>query len=311
MLIKGDAVQNYVEMTKELYRLRETAPDTLPLSQFKDRAFYGIMTKAMLRRTLPGFIRVEVLLDEAKYGTQAELDPVPVTNRPQLDPRPCCHVSDLAASQSRPSSPKSDDMFMWETNIVALGVRKMPLQSKFVQDASGGWVILQRGPLVKELNLTIPDYWAGKDGYFGPGVSRPHPKSFPHINNQGGWMATREQIWEWHTHVCAGSFLPPYEAPNFNLDGLDTRNVEYWSGGLHMFTREHGCMLQRIVSMDPDRFARQLLYHTANNKQRQLNGRKDIFAKVNDLLGQLNTVQKNAEAEMLRRLAAMAGALVR
>ena len=160
-----------------------------------------------------------------------------------------------------------------------------------------------------EQNLTIPDYWSGRDGYFEADVKRPHPKSFAHINNQGGWMATRQQIWEWHTEVCRGSFLPPYEDPEFRLDGLDTRNVEYWSGGLHMFTREHGCMLQRIVSLDPTLFSKQLLYHTANNKQRQLHGKRRIFTKVNDLLGQLNTVRKNAEAEMQRRLTAIAESL--
>ena len=325
MLIKAEAIQNYVEMTQELYRLREFAPDVLPPEQDKNDAYYGVMTKAMLKRTLPGFIRVEVLLDEANYGTQEELDPVPVTDRPEIDPKPCCHVSHLATSENRPESPKSDDMFLWETNILALGVRKMPLQSTLfnshnkytnsnnnnekVADGNSGWVLLQRGPLVKEKELRIPDYWSGQDGYFGDGVTRPHPKSFPHINNQGGWMATRQQIWEWHTEVCAGSFLPPYEAPNFKLDGLDTRNVEYWSGGLHMFTREYGCMLQRIVSLDPERFSRQLLYHTANNKQRQLTNKRQIFTKVNDLVGQLNTVRANAEAEMHKRLTALAASI--
>ena len=325
MLIKAESVQNYVEMTQELYRMRESAPDVLPPEMAKNDAFYGVMTKAMLKRSLPGFIRVEVLLDEANYGTQEELDPVPVTDRPQIDPNPCCHVSSLATSKSRPESPKSDDMFLWETNIVALGVRKMPRQSTLffshnknkngdsnndkVADANNGWVLLQRGPLVKERDLQIRDYWSGQTGYFGKDVSRPHPKSFPHINNQGGWMATREQIWEWHTEVCSGSFLPPYEVPNFKFDGLDTRNVEYWSGGMHLFTREYGCMLQRIVSLDPDRFSKQLLYHTANNKQRQLAERRNMLVKVNDLFGQLNTARANAESEMQRRLTALAASL--
>jgi hypothetical protein len=52
-----------------------------------------------------------------------------------------------------------------------------------------------------------------------------------------------------------------------------------------------------------------LLYHTANNKQRQLHGRRRQIVKVNDLLGELNTVRKNAEAEMHRRVAAMTEAL--
>lgn len=120
-------------------------------------------------------------------------------------------------------------------------------------------------------------------------------------------MATRRQIWEWHTKFCQGGFLPPYESPHFNLDGLDMRNVEYWSGGINIFTYEHGCNLQRIISLDPDRFARQLLYHTTNNKHHQLGKRRLRFVNVNDFLGQLNTIRNNAKAEMSRRVNLMRG----
>ena len=78
---------------------------------------------------------------------------------------------------------------------------------------------------------------------------------------------------------------------------------------MHLFTREYGCMLQRIVSLDPDRFSKQLLYHTANNKQRQLAERRNMLVKVNDLFGQLNTARANAESEMQRRLTALAASL--
>ena len=55
--------------------------------------------------------------------------------------------------------------------------------------------------------------------------------------------------------------------------------------------------MQRLISLDPDKFAKQLIYHSANNKQRQLFG-KEIFVKINDLYGQLLTVSKDAEDEM-------------
>ena len=66
---------------------------------------------------------------------------------------------------------------------------------------------------------------------------------------------------------------------------------------MSLFTGQNACKLQRILSLDPDKFSRQLLYHAANNKQRQLHARKkkDRFVKVNNLLGQLNTVKKRAE----------------
>jgi hypothetical protein len=299
MLIKGQTVQHYADMTQELYRLREMAPE---VASIKGHPYYGPMTKAQLRRVIPGLMRVEVLLNETDYGSQETLDMVPVTNRPQIDPQPCCHLSAKTVSNTRPAAPASDKLFLWETGIRALGLRKFPLQSSL------GWVVMLRGPRESTPNLRIGDYWSGSDGYFGA-EQRPDTKAFASINNQGGWMATREQIWEWHTEICPGGFLPPFDSPEFSLDGLDMRNVEYWSGGMEIFTKEHGCNLQRVVSLDPDRFARQLLYHTANNKQRQLHRKRRIFTKVNDLLGQLNTVRKNAEAEMDRRVRAMSKAL--
>jgi hypothetical protein len=56
--------------------------------------------------------------------------------------------------------------------------------------------------------------------------------------------------------------------------------------------------MQRFISLEPSRFARHLLYHSANNKQRQLSGKKKTFVKVNDLYAQLLTVQKDAQRDM-------------
>ena len=56
--------------------------------------------------------------------------------------------------------------------------------------------------------------------------------------------------------------------------------------------------MQRLVSLDPDKFATQLVYHSANNKQRQLHGKKEAFVKINDLFGQLLTIIKDAEDAM-------------
>lgn len=252
MLIKGNAVQNYLHMTEEINRMKALAPETIPKGQ--EDKFLGAMSKSQLQRMVPGFIRVEVLLDEEKYGAQDELDPIPVTNRPNLDPKPCCHIENpLSASENRPQNPESDKLFLWETGIKALGVRKMPASSNLLD-----WVLLQRGPEVDDPRQKISDYWSGKDGYFGT-EKRPSTKKFGFINNQGGWMATRKQIWEWHTEVCPGGFLPPYDVPDYHFDGLDMRNVEYWSGGISLFTKRHACNLQRFISLDPDHFNRQLL----------------------------------------------------
>jgi len=287
MIIHAGMVDNYLTMTRTLYKLRETAPNTLPKEHLKD--FYGPLTKDQLKRSYPGLMRVEVLLDEEQYGTQTEPDPVPVkASHPTIESEPCCHLQYAAKEGKRPANPTSDKMFLWETNIVALGVRHVH---------ELGWVALLRGPRerAEEKGMTWSDYWSGSEGYFPKGTKRPAPGSFNHLNNEGGWVGTRQQIWEWHTEVCPGGFLPPFNSPHYNWDGLDPRNVEYWSGGLNLFTPRHACNMQRLISLDSDNFARHLIYHSANNKQRQLSWKKKDFTKINDLYGQLLTVADDAE----------------
>lgn len=205
MIIHGAMVQNYLQMTQTLYKLRESAPDTVSDRQLKN--FHGPLTKDQLKRCYPGLMRVEVLLDEETYGAQEELDPVPVAVHPNVDPKPCCHLN-AAVSEVRPAQPGSDKLFLWETNIIALGVRHIE---------ELGWVTLLRGPRERngEKGLVLSDYWSGTNKYFGK-ASRPAPGSFNHMNNEGGWMGTRQQIFEWHTEICLGGFLPPFEGPHYN-----------------------------------------------------------------------------------------------
>ena len=73
------------------------------------------------------------------------------------------------------------------------------------------------------------------------------------------------------------------------------RNVEWYSGGMQLSTVRHACNMQRIIALDPEDFSKSLIYHSANNKQRQLAGKKETFSKANTLLGQLNTIKKRAE----------------
>ena len=217
MILNADMVDNYLQMTKTLYKMRETAPDEVSDDQLKN--FYGALTKDQLKRSYPGLIRVEVLLDDVRYGTQTKLDPVPVTDHPDIDPKSCCHLSDFASSDSRPKSPSTDQLFLWETGIIALGVRHI--------SELGGWVTLLRGPRSRngEHGLTMSDYWSGRGKYFG-NDGRPKPGSFDHINNEGGWMGTRQQIWEWHVDVCPGGFLPPFDSPHYNF--VSDTNDDFW-----------------------------------------------------------------------------------
>ena len=50
--------------------------------------------------------------------------------------------------------------------------------------------------------------------------------------------------------------------------------------------------MQRIISMHPDHFSKHLVYHVANNKQKQL--AQNRMLRADHLFGQLNTVQKMA-----------------
>jgi hypothetical protein len=223
MLVKGEHVKQYLDVTDEISRLRTLASNETKIQgdlEWMRNAFHAPLSKLQLSRMIPGFIRVEVLRTEDENGTQLELDPIPVDlefdgkNR-TVDPRPCCLLSNKTVNVHIPPEPTSSKLFIWETGIKGLSVREVP---------SLGWVTLLGGSYVHGRKHVIGDYWSGRDGAFGS-QKRPDPADPRFLNNQGGWMATRQQIWEWHTEHCPGGFLPPFNSPHFALDGLDLRNV--------------------------------------------------------------------------------------
>ena len=110
-------------------------------------------------------------------------------------------------------------------------------------------------------------------------------------------MASREEILYLNDR-CMGSFLPPFEAKHFPRDGFWKKTVEYWSGGIQLWCR--GCNMLRVISIrDPQSFSKHLMYHTANNKQYAIPRRR--LVRLNDFLGQLNTLQKAAIKNMEER----------
>ena len=68
-----------------------------------------------------------------------------------------------------------------------------------------------------------------------------------------------------------------------------------------LFLLTSQCFLNRILSLDPRKFERQLLYHVTNNKQRTISLNKMI--RVGDYYAQLLTVKERAE-EFIRADAA-------
>lgn len=306
MRVTGQHVHHYLEMTEELKRLKEEAPDSVPEGEpmlDSEQRFYGGLTKKQLTAMIPGFIRVEVLLDENKYPSQRELAPIPVdlefemddgsVEEKAFDPQPCCHVPENLGKM--PPTPKPDEVMIWETAVKGTIVRKMPEGGTGLLD----WVMLQPGKKDFGSEYWTGGYWSGNNGVFGP--DRPGSGDPQLIAQQGGWMLTREQLIEMHNNHCAHGFFPPYEDPNnggnYNQDGLTLNNVEFWSGGFSIFSGTRaGCNMQRVINLDPDHFSKHFLYHTANNKQKTLQNFR--LLKANNFLGQINSVVKDAKKSM-------------
>ncbi|CAB9518110.1 expressed unknown protein [Seminavis robusta] len=307
MLIKGSHIFNYQQMVQHLEQLRKQAPTKHNNNpDMQQHLYFGknSLTQNQLRRIIPGFMRVEAVLNETLTPIPPLAVSVPVdmeyddnnhtTTNITIDAAPCCHVSNETSSARLPAAPTSHQLIAWETQILPLGVRQMPplpSNTNYTLD----WVMLQRGT-----PGALPDYWSGNDGYYQNDTVywRPQTLERKYVNNQGGYMATRQQLVEWHLEACQGGFLPPFSDVTTygTMDGLDLRDVEYWSGGIQLIGL--GCKLQRIINLDPTAFSRHILYHTANNKQEQLQGVRERFTRLDELWGMLNAVRKNAQRAM-------------
>jgi len=331
MLVTGTHVQQYIRVQSEIKRLRQAAPFRLPcLHEAPTRKqwtvaealddFYGDLSKIQLARMIPGFIRVERVppknatafrIKRSRPGpipaATTYLDPVFQVSKPlHVNPTTCCQRPENMDGSDGPIV--SDELFLWETHIKALGIRKVNIpNSNDLKPSFLDWILLQRGTSAYGLEAEMFDwgFWSGRVNVTTTSDTtttkrteeRPDSMESIYSNNMGGWMASRQQLWEWHSRLCLGGFLPPFNEPTYALDGMN-KVVEYWSGGGNLYGRM-GCNLQRIIPfMDPQEFSRHLLYHTPNNKQKQLKFVKGLFSHVDTFLGQLHTVQKEAERVM-------------
>ncbi|KAL3781703.1 hypothetical protein HJC23_009921 [Cyclotella cryptica] len=313
MRIMADHVVNFLEMSVEIDRLRqlaESAPDgkvyvenaivdrRTVRGKSQDKATVGNdvvedpLTVEDLKRLWPGFVRAEVLdattIPNHPLLTRSAIDNykwkenVPPSFEYEkewgtIDPNVCCNVPPGRART--PPHPQKDDLLLWETDISAMGVRHYP--------GGIGWA----AAMTVEDRADIGSYWSGEENVFqDPTMIRPRRVNSL-IGQQAGWMASRSQILYFHEHACPGGFLPPFDGEEWYNDSLQTRNgaVEFWSGGYQLFGR---CYFNRILSMNPKRFSRQLLYHGSNNKQRTVNTNK--FVRFSHFLGQLYTVKERA-----------------
>lgn len=298
MRMDGGHVQHFLRISETLETMLETARTDIT-------AYNGDLSVRQLERLVPGFVRVEVLLNPNEHGAQKKLDPIPLhyeNDSQHFDPSTCCNV-DIDSNefpqepqQVMPSRPERDNVVIWETNIRALSVKKLPKIDRKTP-LTLDWVALLPGPgkrLSKE-DLVV-GYWSGQEGAFPDLDKKPSGGEPALIAQQGGWVATPKQLLRMDRKLCSGAFLPPFDLPVYRDDGLESFNVEFWSGGYQFFTGvKGGCNMQRIVSLQSsEEFSKHFIYHMANNKQRQLSTERMVRADV--LWGQLNTIRKNAIA---------------
>lgn len=300
MLITGEHILHHLWLSEQLEQMKEASSEFVPRKQYgvdSSEIWFGDMARKQFPRMRPGFIRVEALLNETEnpIQTKEQMENVPVDydfsdmdgygSDEHIDPSFCCHVKNIGLNgTTAPAKPKlPSELMLWETGISGLAVRELP-------DAS--WVGLLPGP--RKFQDNPFDYKVGK---YSPGNSRtlkqrpagPSPKF---LAQSAGWIMTRAQLAEMDMDLCQGSFLPPFQAPIFQKDGLYMMNVEYWSGGLQMWCPKQGCNIQRVMQLDPKNFSKHLFYHTSNNKQKAIARERRV--RVDHLLGQLNTVRKDA-----------------
>jgi len=322
MRITGGHISHFLEVTAELKKLHDEAPEHLPdepqgdynmypknpdPESYRKEHFYGPLSKVQLARMMPGFLRVEVLPEDFEQSSRKKTDTIPVDlefhvedtsgtitkQKRHFDPIPCCHV----IGSKLPERPTHDQVMLWEGGILGANVRKFPKSSVSTRPGMLDWVLLQPGSMKPYFHNSkfVGGYWSGRDGIFGP-KWKPDGYEPKYFGQQGGWMATREQIIRIHHEECAPGFFPPFHSPAFKEDGLIYQSVEFWSGGIQLFSgRKAGCNMQRVISLHPDHFSKHFLYHTANNKQNML---RDRVVKVDHFYGQVNSIAKAAHKTM-------------
>jgi hypothetical protein len=318
MVIHGSHLRHFVNVTQTLFQLRQTAADALPVTDVPtvDEAlvrFHGDMTKIQLERCIPGFMRVEVMLPGFQRHKR-NLNPIPIhyhwgeQSESHIDPTVCCELNATLGwlSHQTPTHASPSQLHYWETSIEGLQVRQLPNRE---------WVLLHGGnkdDLYLDPSYPVGGYWVGRahsfnitgndviaGGRYLTGLdARPDPTKGRFMSNQGGWMGTRRQVRDWDARHCRGGFLPPYDEPHYVRDGLESRTVEFWSGGISL-AGVMSCNLQRVVPLDPDRFSAHLLYHVSNNKQKERNLQYRFSSHtVDEFWAQLNAVRKSAEFDM-------------
>jgi len=184
--------------------------------------------------------------------------------------------------------PIANDLVLWETKAIGFSLRPwVPItpnnnstddtstDTSSSSSSSSSWFAT---PL---LGLDgFPAYWIGHqitDRYTKEFKTKLPQGNFAHIGGGkyaaqgGGWMGSSAEIMEYHADLCpedtGTSFLPPFNNTRHPRDGLRRHNVEYWSGGIQIYS-DKACGVQRVYEMESaSEFSKHLVYHASNNKQ--------------------------------------------
>ena len=192
MLVRGHHVHHFWQLSLEIERLRIMAPEIVPddnngkgdmVDDVQKTKFFGSMSKQQLERVVPGFIRVEVMVNGTERPAPKEIFPIfPIDHdfglglggHRDIDPSLCCHVHLQPSEGNISETPPVEDLVVWETNIKAFSIREFPSGSALLD-----WAVLMMGP-----GRLLPEYvkigeinWSGRRGRgrrrTGPGAHEP------------------------------------------------------------------------------------------------------------------------------------------
>ena len=279
MLIKQSHVKQHLKWMRYIRQISKHAvsnPESF--EQWKNP-----LTEDQLSRFRPGFLRVEILSKEGRKPVEDKLH-LPYNTTPDIDPRYCCETFDKIdpnMSTSRAEfSVQPNELMIWETTLFGQRIRALePLKFEYLN-----WIDMLA---VSPFSKAPPGLWPGDITPQKPPYLAPQYTDGKNLAQSAGWMGSQAEIMEFHTSLCNGGFVPPFDSPTHPSDGWGG-TVEFWSGGIQLWAEK--CRIQRFIPLKE--FDRHLLHHTSDNKQLKMPQERQVLAQ--DMLGQLQVVAEHA-----------------
>jgi len=156
MRITSSHIKAFVDLSEKINVLKSNASKG-SVGDKTDTSISGPMTVTQLERVMPGFFRVEVMLEGSQSQSQSEIEPIPIDldfdgKKDTINPDYCCAVSKEEQHKLiLPTDPKPKQIMTWETTIGSFSLRKFedPL----------GWAALLPGRKKLNSGEIIGSYW--------------------------------------------------------------------------------------------------------------------------------------------------------